>query len=419
MARDSDPLLGPQFSYQDLQVLLTDLPIDGASRTNAPAPASDERTERFDAYLSRISTDLLATAAHGREIVGEIEFGAVLSKIIERAQVLLNGETAAICLHNPTGIGMQQVRPDPNGSSQVEYVTRDIGTPPPVPLEQGQVVQHRSACAACKLNRQVAWCASADLTAREQHIGTLCVMRGAGRPPFGPEQMRTLEMFSAWAAIAIANAQRVRDARESDRAERDRIAAHLHDHAAQSLGLLGLKLQQLEEQLVADGESNTRAQLTAVRALSQEVLHQVRAAFSDLRPQPLQEDLVTALTRCIDAFQDTAHVQVEFTVTGVCSLPPELQTQALHIVREALVNIRRHAEAKLVRVHLARDNESVRVIVQDDGCGFNLKTIGKDRQHLGTTIMRERAQRSGGSLTIETSPGHGTRITLRYPTLHT
>jgi len=292
---------------------------------------------------------------------------------------------------------------------------RDADTYPPEPVEQGLVVQRRTPCSACKLNSQVAWCVSADLSVDEQHVGTLCVMRNGGRSSFGLDQMRSLQLFASWAAIAISNAQKVSEARERARSERERIATHLHDHAAQGLGLIGLKLEQLGEYLAAAGQVDGWEQLAIARALTQDILQQVRAAFGELRPQtPADEDLVSALARCVDTFRETSQLPVEFTVTGPCSLPPDLQIQTLHIVREALVNVRRHAQAQYVQVHVVGDAHGVRIIVQDDGTGFDVTQIGKDRHHLGMTIMQERAQRSGGNLTIKTSPGHGTQVVLGF-----
>jgi two-component system, NarL family, nitrate/nitrite sensor histidine kinase NarX len=117
----------------------------------------------------------------------------------------------------------------------------------------------------------------------------------------------------------------------------------------------------------------------------------------------------------VEAFRETAQLPVEFSITGLASLPPAVQTQALHIVREALINVRRHACAHMVHVRLVCSAESIRITVQDDGIGFDLTQAGADRLHLGTTIMRERASGSGGVLLIDTQPGRGTSVTVQYP----
>lgn len=241
-------------------------------------------------------------------------------------------------------------------------------------------------------------------------------MRAVGREPFSANQMRVLEIFAVWAGAAIANAQRVRAIHEATRDERERIAAHLHDNAAQRLTLLKLKLEQLEAAVGGQIDASAARQLAEARTISQDILGEVRAAFGDLRPAaPPDEDLVTALATCVEAFRETAEVPVEFSIAGVGSLPPAVQTQALHIVREALVNVKRHARAQMVRVSLVCSAESIGITVQDDGLGFDLTQAGTDRLHLGITIMRERAIRSGGVLLIDTQPARGTRVTVQYP----
>ncbi len=234
-------------------------------------------------------------------------------------------------------------------------------------------------------------------------------MRSIGRPPFSDDQRHVLEIFAVWAGAVIANAQKVHAMHEAARAERERIAAHLHDNAAQSLNLLKLKLEQLEAAVGGQIDASAGRQLAELRTMSQDILAQVRAAFGDLRPvAPPNEDLVTALATCVEAFRETAQLPVEFSITGLGSLPPAIQTQALHIVREALINVKRHAHAQMVRVSLVCSAESIGITVQDDGSGFDLTQVGTDRLHLGITIIRERAMRSGGVLLIDTQPQQGT-----------
>ena len=88
--------------------------------------------------------------------------------------------------------------------------------------------------------------------------------------------------------------------------------------------------------------------------------------------------------------------------------------QALHIVREALTNAWRHAAAQRVTVHVERAGESVCITVRDDGRGFEPSAVDASA-HLGLTIMRARAERSGGALRVETQPGAGTTIVATFP----
>jgi signal transduction histidine kinase len=85
-------------------------------------------------------------------------------------------------------------------------------------------------------------------------------------------------------------------------------------------------------------------------------------------------------------------------------LPRVTQTQAYHIVREALINARRHAQAQQVQITVERYNGLAQFTIVDDGCGFNLNEID-GQPHLGLSIMPTRAERCGGLLEVNSAPG--------------
>jgi two-component system, NarL family, nitrate/nitrite sensor histidine kinase NarX len=107
----------------------------------------------------------------------------------------------------------------------------------------------------------------------------------------------------------------------------------------------------------------------------------------------------------------SSDLQVELNLVdaSALALPRVVQTQAYHIVREALLNVQRHARAQRVQITVERCNGLARFCIQDDGRGFQPEEVDR-QQHLGLTIMRTRAERCGGSLQVESTPGHGTRI---------
>jgi two-component system nitrate/nitrite sensor histidine kinase NarX len=95
-------------------------------------------------------------------------------------------------------------------------------------------------------------------------------------------------------------------------------------------------------------------------------------------------------------------------------LAPVTQTQIIQIVREALTNIQRHAQAQQVWVKAERRNGLARFTVADDGCGFDPQAV-LGEHHLGLKIMRLRAERSGGQLTIQSAPGAGAQVVVELP----
>ena len=95
-------------------------------------------------------------------------------------------------------------------------------------------------------------------------------------------------------------------------------------------------------------------------------------------------------------------------------LSPDLQIQALHIVQEALSNVRKHARASQVWLDI-HQQPAWRFEVRDDGVGFNPDHHALDETHVGLRIMSERAQRIGADLEVISTPGHGSSVILRLP----
>jgi two-component system NarL family sensor kinase len=91
-----------------------------------------------------------------------------------------------------------------------------------------------------------------------------------------------------------------------------------------------------------------------------------------------------------------------------------IQKQAMYIYREALTNVKRYANVKKVLVKLEYNHETLTLVVSDEGRGFN-PNLSKSDHHLGLAVMQARIERVGGTLSIETAPGAGTRVTAAIP----
>jgi len=354
-----------------------------------------------------------AASTQGRRLLIEVDFAAIIAKIIEQTAALLDADWASVCINDPRSSSVQQILEAENGHACVQFTHTADGAMRQ--LESGHVIHRHGTCSACKLSTKVDWCASVTLGTGSERVGTLCAMRSQLRGPFADDDLRVMQVFAEWAALAVANAQRLRAAQEIERAERRRIAAHLHDNAAQALTVIGLQLDKVEEELDNTANGGTVAQLQAAKTLSKELMNQIRAAFGELLQASTNDDLVSAIADCVDDFRQACHVKADLVVAGRCTLPRDKQVQAVRIVQEALVNVRRHAQAKSVQVKLSGDAEAIRIIVKDDGAGFDVYAVGADYSHLGTTLMHERAQRSGGFLTLHSLPGRGTEVTVHYP----
>ncbi|HIZ98759.1 MAG TPA: sensor histidine kinase [Candidatus Janibacter merdipullorum] len=190
--------------------------------------------------------------------------------------------------------------------------------------------------------------------------------------------------------------------------ERQRLAREIHDTIAQSLAGVVTQLE-----AAVGGERQERA-LT----LAREALREARRSVLDLAPEALEgTDLPAALEALVHGRQDEGEVRAEVTVTGSpVPLHPEVEATVLRVSQESLANVAKHARASRVGVTLSYGDDEVVLDVRDDGVGFDPEqpTAGSS---FGLRGMRQRAERLAGVLTLESSPGDGTAVSLRLPAL--
>jgi two-component system nitrate/nitrite sensor histidine kinase NarX len=283
-------------------------------------------------------------------------------------------------------------------------------------------------CANCTVLRAFGpnSCVAVPLRAGQQALGALCVVR-TSQQAYHVDHARSLRMLANAAAIAITNARlteaaHLEAARTAACGERERLAAELHDSLAQTLAFLNFKASALESQLEESAGSVEAAVrvgsfLAAMAAAIATAYAQVREALTGLqRPAAHPNDLGDALTRIIAEFRTATGVVAELLITDrrCLAISAQAQVQIQQIIREALTNIRRHAEANRVEVRVACSDGEAHFVVADDGCGFDPHNVDTPA-HLGLAIMRRRAASCGGRLVVESAPGAGTRIIALFP----
>jgi signal transduction histidine kinase len=201
--------------------------------------------------------------------------------------------------------------------------------------------------------------------------------------------------------------------------ERRRIARDLHDDLGQDLAGLGMRLEAAEQSWGGD-QGQARTKLAEARALIARVSQIVHAMILSLRPPTLDDlGLEAAVRAQAERTLREAGLRVEFFTHGLeRRLPPDSETALFRVFQEAMSNIARHAHAHQVRLSLEmRDGHFAGEIV-DDGIGFDLDQAyptGHTLRGMGLLGMRERAEQFGGTLEIQSRPGHGTRILIRLP----
>jgi signal transduction histidine kinase len=217
------------------------------------------------------------------------------------------------------------------------------------------------------------------------------------------------------AAVALENARLHERAREAGvLEERQRLARELHDSVTQSLYGISLYAEAAGRAL-ADGEPEPAASnLRDIRETTQEALSEMRLLLFDLRPALLEEHgLAAALRARLHAAQAQGGLITEFDCQGQDRLAADTEHELHRIAQEALNNVLKHAHAQRLRVRLVLTSDSAVLEVADDGVGFEPLLLGGIG--FGLRGMRERAERLGGTLEIQSSAGDGTRVRVEVP----
>ena len=234
----------------------------------------------------------------------------------------------------------------------------------------------------------------------------------------GPAERSLLEALNRHLASAMENLRLNALAREAAvSGERHHLSRELHDSIAQSLAFLKIQVQLMRDALQSDDAAVMRSVLEEIDTGVRECYGDVRELLVHFRTRTNAEDIEPALATTLRKFELQTGLGTALKMTGhALPLAPDIQIQVLHIVQEALSNVRKHAQAS--HVFLRVEQQPVWIFeVRDDGVGFVANDGTIDDTHVGLHIMAERAQRIGAALHIHSSPGTGccVRLTLASP----
>ena len=229
-------------------------------------------------------------------------------------------------------------------------------------------------------------------------------------------ERQLLETLAQHLGVAVENQRLV--SREKEMAvseERNLLAQELHDSIAQSLAFLNLQVQMLVAATKREDRKAVQAATGEIAAGVRECYADVRELLVHFRTRSDHEDISAALKLTLMKFEQQTGIRTTLSETGqAMPVPAEEQVQILHILQEALSNVRKHAGASAVRVGMCR-GPVYTFEVSDDGKGFDAASTSASELHVGLKIMQERARRAGASLAIDSAAGHGTRVTLTVP----
>jgi PAS domain S-box-containing protein len=227
------------------------------------------------------------------------------------------------------------------------------------------------------------------------------------------ERKKTQEAMQDYAERLRALSRQLLDLQE---AERRHLARELHDEVGQTLTALKLNLDALGK---AWPDGPPPPALEDSLAVVGQAIAEVRNLSLDLRPSHLDDlGLVPALRWYVERQAQRAgfHARLDANLDG--RLSPDTETACFRVVQEALTNVMRHANAGEVAVTLGRRDGSIELTVRDDGAGFDVAAARRRAARgasLGLLGMQERVQLLGGTIDVQSAPGQGTEIRIRFP----
>lgn len=378
-----------------------------------PAGASEAR---FDA-LAAMATDL----------AGQFSLAPLLERILRHTMELLGCDSGSICTVDEIA-----------GTYRKEV---DVGvgclSGQTFPLDEGvtgEVVRARRAV----IFEEYSQVSGGHITAADRGslhgvigvpirwngaiIGTCIVFSRDESRTFSDADATLVELFATHAAIAITNARlhaRAAD-KESEAAiasERERVVRDVHDTVGRALTTVLLHLDAAERDF-GDGR-NPRAAIGDARQAARSALTETQRTVLGLGPTLLDgRSLGEAIALELTWAESAAALATRLIVIGDPEpLSAETAVQLFRIVQEALTNVLEHARAQRVRVGLVYGSESVAVLIEDDGCGFDVSSLASAERTraLGLHGLAARARHLGGTLQIESTPRWGTRVRAEVP----
>lgn len=194
--------------------------------------------------------------------------------------------------------------------------------------------------------------------------------------------------------------------------ERNRLAHELHDTLAHTLSALTVQLETVKAYWSVDAAA-AQGMLDKALEATRSGLQETRRALKSLRASPLDDlGLALALRRLAESAASRANLQLELAVPAqLPSLALDVEQCIYRVAQEAVANVTHHANAQTLQLRLTCNGREIDLLVRDDGQGFNPGS-GDRPDHFGLPGMRERAQLAGGTVTIDSRPGHGTTVQL-------
>ncbi|MBI3112283.1 MAG: PAS domain S-box protein [Ignavibacteriales bacterium] len=375
-----------------------------------------------------------------RQLVSTVDLQKVLENISHHAKILTRADWAGVMLvdletsiarwramkgneaplppesFRLTGIHAELAR------SKEPLVIQDFGVNPRFPVEELPPFKAERIISAARFPLVV-----------DREIRGQLMIGFRQHHEFSPRELRLLVSLAEKSSIGLANAQlydsllsrekeleMLSGARvQAQEDERRRIAREIHDSLGQMLTAIKFNVEILEDSSDLQQHSD-KERLEDIKSLLDNSMAEAREISYNLMPSVLVDfGLVPALQNQCEQFSKRTGVKMNFRVTGVdARIDPAMEIGLYRIAQEALNNIAKHAEAAEVNVQLIADEQTLRLMVDDDGKGFTIRTFDptyEERHGMGLVGMRERAVSFNGTFIINSKPEQGTEIIVEIP----
>jgi two-component system nitrate/nitrite sensor histidine kinase NarX len=200
--------------------------------------------------------------------------------------------------------------------------------------------------------------------------------------------------------------------------ERARMSHELHDSLAQTIASLRIQIRVLDEITHTDDEKSMRHQMERIEFTIFEANKQLRELIAHFQIPMNKRGLVTSIEETVQRHRDESSTQFYFQNEWPSQeLPANIELHVLRIIQESLANIRKHSQARSVRIVLRGNSvrNQYQVLIEDDGIGFQGNNVSPVKgEHFGLNILEDRARQINGAISIESELGEGTQVNLEF-----
>ncbi|RPJ38780.1 MAG: sensor histidine kinase [Chloroflexi bacterium] len=251
------------------------------------------------------------------------------------------------------------------------------------------------------------------LLVREQILGFFGLEMREERRNISREENHLLNIFSTDIAQILLNANLFEQSKSLVAAEeRERLARDLHDSVAQAIYGISLYANAIQMARQSNKQDVINEHIGELVKLAREALADMRLLIFQLRPPILEEEgLLAALQSRLDSVETRSGIKARLETRGTFTFTPDQEIELYRIALEILNNILKHAQANEVKLHLIGEEGCFRMVIEDNGVGFEPE-VAEQAGGQGLRNIRERAAKIGAACAIHSAPGKGAKIAL-------